>query len=434
MKPLIHNTYPLILILVASSVFRLLFLDLMEFKTDQSYMVYKMAQFWESPEFYLVASKNSAGAHNFPLIYYVFSLLTAPSRNPLVLAFIIAAINVLSIVFFYLFVRKYYGNFVAVASSLLLSLSPWAILYSRQIWTLDLVVPLTVPFYYFLHKLILDKDKRAVWGVALFGLLLAQWHASGIFLLAATVLVLVVGRTKFNFRHLSLGTFFATIPAIPFFFHQIQSTPIFPDLVAYLRTTEESARGFTHIFFTQPFQMINALSMREFVINDWENFTASFPLVATVNIISLLLFPLLLVGIFYVASERKRLLFLVFVPFIVALLLTASRANPFGYYELTIVIPIMIIFGVAFEALNKFTKVQVTGPIILMIILLSNVVFEISFYKFLDERVYVYGQYGPIYRYTDRLTPIELSGLERARAMFDHHNDLNPEFKEVYQD
>src|SRR3989344_2039586 len=106
--------YWIIIIALSASLFRLPFMDLSEFKTDQAYMVYKMAQFWDNPEFYFVASKNSAGVHNFPLIYYVFILLTAPARDPLVLTTIIAAINVISIVFLYLFIRKYYGNFVAV--------------------------------------------------------------------------------------------------------------------------------------------------------------------------------------------------------------------------------------------------------------------------------------------------------------------------------
>ncbi len=432
--------YWVIVIALSASLFRLTFIDLTEFKTDQAYMVYKMAEFHSSPEFFLVGSKNSAGAHNFPLIYYVFALLTLPSRDPLVLTFIIALVNVVAIVFFYLMVRKFYGNFVAVTSALLLSFSPWHILYSRQIWTLDLVVPLTIPFYYFMHKAILDKDGKAIWGVALFGLLLFQWHATGIFLFVTSFLVYLILRFRLSLKHLVLGILLGLIPTIPFFIYQATRSPFCLDCSAYLANQQESQRDFSEVFFSQLFQMTNGLAIKEFMGQDWATFTSGFPLVNLFNFINLLFFFLPFLGIFYILKFKRESSFLILYLLIAPLLLFFMRVNPYGYYELVIVPVVFVVYGLAFKFLYERSKALSVA--VLSIIILGNIVFELSFTKFLNDKELIYGQYGPIYRYTDSLIKEELLGQEnnknsellRAKAMFDYHNDLNPEFKQLYED
>lgn len=421
-----------IVIFLSASIFRLTALDLIEFKTDQANIVLKMEQFYLHPKFFVAGPKTSFYAQNFPLNYYILAAISAPSRDPMVFSGIIALINVLACVLFYLMVRLFYGNFTAVVAALLLSLSPWAILYSRQIWTPDLIIPLTLPFFYFLHRLILKKDQKAILWTALFALLLLQWHPTGMLLSLVAFLTIVVLGVKVNLKYLFLGLLLGLIPAVPYFVHEVTlNCPDCPAYLSYLQKTGEERKFSPEVFF-QPLQMVNGLSTTEFLGEDSENFYQSQPFLKILNIIFILSSMILFTGIAFIKKERKYL-FLLLIVFLALTLTFISKSPPNSYYQLVIAIPIIILYALAIRFI--YNRYKFIGLTVLAVILTANVMYIISYGNFLNQKQFIEGPYGPIYRWTlKELAPLPDSNLAKYQVLFDYFNGLNPQFSHTYRD
>ena len=133
-----------IIIFIAASIFRLSFLDLIEFKLDEARDVYEMERFWSDPYFIQRGTIQSTGIYNPPLWYYFLAIISWPSRDPQYLSFMIALINCVGVAGFYWVIQRFYGQFVGVSAGLLMAFSPWAILFSRKIWAPDMILPLVV--------------------------------------------------------------------------------------------------------------------------------------------------------------------------------------------------------------------------------------------------------------------------------------------------
>lgn len=431
----------IIIILIAASAFRLTALDLIEFKTDQANIVLKMEQFYSHPRFFMFGPKTSIPAQNFPLDYYVLAAVSIFSRDPLFFAGIIALINVIAIIPFYLIVKNYYGNFTAVVSALLLSLSPWTILYSRQIWTPDLIIPLTIPLFYFLHKLILGKDQKAILGTAASSLIMLQWHPTGVLLATAVCLTLILLRVKINIKYLIFGLILGLIPALPYFVYEITSNPLCPDCTGYMSyvTEVQNDRKLSQEFFTQPFQMINGLAVIQFLGESGVDFYQYQPFLKLLNIIFIISSGILFIAVYFVLKER-RFLFLLLLTLLVSILLFITRSSPYDYYQLVIALPVVVLYALSIRYIYSYSKA--VGLIILAVILTSNILYIYSFDSFLNQKEDIEGAYGPIYRSTLRRLSNKLestknfanSNLNKYQILFDYFNDLNPAFKSNYQD
>lgn len=426
-----RTTVWVIIIFLAAAIFRLTALDLIEFKTDQANIVLKMEQFYQHPKFFVAGPKTSFFAQNFPLNYYILALISAPSRDPQILTFIIALINVIACVGFYLMMRTFYDNFTAVVAALLLSFSPWAILYSRQIWTPDLIIPLTIPFFYFLHKLILDKTPKATLGATFFALIILQWHPTGMLLGFVGLLTIVMLKVKINIKYLLFGLILGLIPAMPYFVHEVtRNCPDCPAYLSYFQKTGEE-RKFSLEVFIQPLQIINGLSTMQFLGTDIEDFYQSEPLLRPVNIIFILLSPVLFISIKYIRQNR-RFLFLGLVVILTLIFNFISRSPPYSYYLLTAAIPIIILYALAIRYHKVF------GLVVLTTILASNIFFLVSFTNFLNKKEYINGTYGPIYRWTTNKLSDELesthSNKDKYQILFDYFNNLNPQHSNTYKD
>ena len=159
------------LIVAVASVFRLTNLDLMEFKIDEASNLFLASRLINDQSILPAGTATSIGILNPPFFIYFLIPITFVSQDPKFAAFIIALINCLSIGFLYLVINKYYGQKLAVITSLLIALSPWSILFSRKIWPPDLVLPFAVVIFYSLHKTILEKNTKC-WIVLIASLVL----------------------------------------------------------------------------------------------------------------------------------------------------------------------------------------------------------------------------------------------------------------------
>lgn len=391
-----------ITIIIVASIFRVFYLDLIEFKFDEAYYIYQLTQFKLSHVASFHSGISSSGMHNFPLFHYILIFLGIFSIEPQWFSFEIAIINVLLVGFFYLFIKKFYGNIIAVSSSLLLATSPWAILYSRKIWQPDLILLFLLPAFYFLHRLtILNNIKRTSFLLFLFLTLLWQEYFAGFYLLILTPIILSVGKIKFSYKYALFGFMLGLIPALTYISYNLSSTPFCVDCRAFFSYQGE-ARVFDLNNFIRPSQILTGLYFENSLGNNMPEFLQIYPILKILNYVFLMEFLLFLFGIYYILkfqAKYKFILFYLLIPVIYFL-----TKNPARMYYFIVLMPVMLIlFGSAFQLFFKLTKnltLKIVISLLLVTIIGSNLFFVYSFYQFLDSKKVIDGDFGAIYPVT----------------------------------
>ncbi len=413
-----------VVIFLSAAVFRLTALDLIEFKLDEARDVYEMELFWQNPTLLERGTIQSTGVYNPPLWYYFLSVISAPSRDPQYLSFMIALINCVAVAGFYLVARRFYGQGVALASSLLLAFSPWNILMSRKIWAPDMILPLLVPLFFFLNKLILEKDKKSILGVVVFALLLAQLHASGVFLTITVIIIItcitVIQRTKVNFKYALLGLILGLIPLLPYINYQIKTgCEDCRNYSAYQEGEAAAVPFFDGNAFLRPFQFVNGAGWDNVLGNDgFRDFKERNPLVGMFNFVFLIEFLLLPVGVFYIWKQRREWWSLVGLLILIPVIYFLTKTPSHLYYFL-IISPITILiytFGIFYlggKAHLEGVRAHLPGVTLIAIIIIINIIFEIMFYKYLSETKVIPGDYGATFSVVKEMAG-ERRGLERA--------------------
>lgn len=155
-----------------------------------------------------------------PLYYWVFGpVLAVGGYHPLIGALFFALVGSLIPVLHYYFVKKYISPVAATYSSLLLVVSPFLLLITRQSRFFSLVLPLTylLLYVYFRQKTV-SSTKSIVMTGFLFGVLL-HFHLSPIILLPGLVLTIYLYRAFYSRRALAMAVGAFLIPQLPLMYY-----------------------------------------------------------------------------------------------------------------------------------------------------------------------------------------------------------------------
>lgn len=393
------------ILFLLSSIFRFSNLDLIEFKSDEATTVYQTVQFFEHPFLIQRGLISGTGVYNFPLFNYSIILLSLWSRDPQVLSGIIALINSLLVVVFFLLVKKYYDQLTAIFASLLLTFSPWGVLFSRKIWVQDLIFLFLIPLFWLLHELILRKNTKVVLPLFTILALLTQLHGSGLFLSIVTIFVLLFLRVRVNLKKAGLGILIGLIPAIPYIIFQISSYPLCPDCEAFLKY-QQSFRIFDFNNFLRPFQIISGLGFYFVLGKTYADFIVSYSWVNLLKYIFASGFLVTLMGILFVITKTQKYLFIIIYFVAIPFLYFVTKTPAYMHY-FVIIIPLSILLfafslSTAYSFLrNRFLRASIITYFLLF--LASNLAFLIFFYNFLAVKKQIDGDYGPIYSLTKSL-------------------------------
>lgn len=394
---------PFVIFLIAA-FFRIFNLDLIEFKYDEAYTVFELNQFFAQPYLMQVGPPQSTGVYNPPLFNYIMIVISLFSRDPQFLSFVIALINTIFIVIFYLVVKKFYGQITSLFVSLLYALSPWSIIFSRKIWIPDLLQPLIILFIYFFHLLILEKREKAVLPLFFILVLLPQMHASGLFFLVATFILLLIFKIKINYHKAFLGIGLGLIPAIPYLIRQLTSKPFCIDCAAFFNY-QETARYFDLQNFIRPLQFLGGNNFQVLLGHDYTLFLETLPFNSLITIIFYLELFLPLGGVLYIIFYKRQHLFLLFYPLIIPLFYFLSKTPSYMHYFIILNPFIILLAALSFGFLwNYFKKFNIRFFIAsgFGIILIANLVFNISFNNFLSYKQNIAGDYGPVFPLTKK--------------------------------
>ena len=390
------------IIFILAAVFRLTNLSLIEFKADEALAIFSAAKFWQQPFIASNSGVSSIGVLYPPLSYFLITFLSFLSRDPIFISLIIALINCILIVLFYLVVRKYYGNVVAILSSVWLALSPWAIIYSRKIWNPDLIWLLLLPFFYFLHQLLIDKNKKATLWLFLLLALLMQLQFSGVYLFIVTLVILFIYKIKLDYVKAMGGFLLGLIPALPWIYFNLNSQPFCRDCVALWQYTK-LAKAFEPVHLLRPFQFATGLYFDNLLGQDYQSFLNSFPMVSILNIVFWLGLIFLGLGIYYVFNQQKQWRFLIIYVLLIPLFYLGLRVPAYIYYVVILSPMIFLLLALGFRWLLDLNK-RLTWRLLILgifvIFQIVNVIFNLSFYQFIKTKQVINGDYGPVFAKT----------------------------------
>src|SRR3989338_5315109 len=358
--------WPIVIFFLAS-IFRIFFMDIIEFKADEAYAVYLINNFFLNPQIIPYSSFSNTGLHNMPLSLYTLIFISIPSRDPQFISFAIA-------------------------------FSSWGILFSRKIWSPDLMLLLLIPTFYFLSQLIINKKPKKTLPLFFFITLLPQMHFSGIYFFLVTIIIFFVLKVKVNFRKAFLGILIGLIPALPYIFYNLTSIPFCPECQALFQY-QGASRSFDIHNFIRPFQLLNGSYFDNPLGKDYQTFLNYFPFIKIFNIIFLIEFIIPIIGAILIYRYKKEYLFIIFYVVFIPFFYFLTKTPSYMYYYIIIFPAIILLFVSAFKISFDLSKKKIikTSIICIFALLLTiNFIFELSFYKFLSAKKVINGDYGPI--------------------------------------
>lgn len=389
----------ILVIFFISLIFRVFFLNLIEFKADQAISFFQTYEFYQNPQVISTGLISSLGTYNFPLFNYLLIFLSFFFFDPQRLSFAIALINSFFIVGFYIFIKKFYDPKLAIIASLIMATSPWAILLSRSIWAQDLILVLVFPILFFLHQLVINKKNNVVFPLFALLFLFIQLHSSGIYFLITTVIILIVLKIKVNKKLALLGFIFGLFPAIPYFIFELTSNPFCRDCHVFFSYLN-SPKIFDFYNFLRPFQLLTGLSFQYELGKNFQTMINFAPFLKYLNWFFILESLGLLIGAIIVIRFEKKYFFLILYFFLLPFLFFITRVPSYPHYYVSI-LPISSLI-ISFFILHLLKMNKPLGILIILVILISNVLFESVFYLYLEKNQNITGDYGPIYQLTDQ--------------------------------
>lgn len=210
----------LAVIVAVAAWLRLWRLDLIEFKGDEAIAAWLALQFVKGGALPLAGLMSSVGVTNPPMFIYLLVPMFAVSGDPAVVGVLLVVQSLAAVVICWHIGRRYYGVLAGQIAAALFAVSPWAVIYSRKVWAIDVEPLLTCVVVWALHALVLERKSRAIFWVALIVPCLIMNHFSGFGPFAASLAVLVLFRAKINWRWAAGGLLGATLFAVPYLWFQ----------------------------------------------------------------------------------------------------------------------------------------------------------------------------------------------------------------------
>lgn len=207
-------------IVILAACLRLGRLDLVEFKLDEAKHC-KAALDLLQGHLPMVGSISSLGMAKPPLMTYLMAIPFSISKDPVLATGFVALLNVGAVIGCYLLARRHFGERVGLISSLLFAVSPWAVVYSRKIFTADLLPPFTVLFFGALFAAIIRR--KGHWLILAFFWLacLIQINPVAISYVPLLIMLLVIYRSRVKPLSLLGGLLVFTMMFVPYIYYDI---------------------------------------------------------------------------------------------------------------------------------------------------------------------------------------------------------------------
>ena len=399
-KRLLHSNFIVLFIIFCASLFRVTNLDLIEFKADEAINLFLASRPFFGYNFPPGGTASSVGILNPPLFNYILFPFILLSRDPRVISLSIGLINSLTIGLFYLLVRRYYNSLTAFSASLLFAFSPWAILFSRKIWSQDILLPFFILTLYSLHKIIFEK-KVAYWMPCIASILfLIQMHQSSILFLFPLALFVLRQKMIINIRYIALGFLIGIAPIIPYFLYELANGC--PDCKVILNIHEQLSPQRSLEIFMRPLQILSQGNFNFVLGDDMLIFLKNFPLIYYLRVGLYIEYILIPLSVFLFWRKQRSVRFLVYATLSLPILYFILRFEPFMHYFILLMPLLFLFLGFSFAIYlkNKSRIVRYFFSFIFLLLLMASISFNYAFFKLVKAQKTIKGDYGTIYALT----------------------------------
>lgn len=228
-------------IVAVAALLRFSYLDLIEFKADEAQHLLRSARLVEEGEWPLTGTVASVGIAKPPLMVYLMAIPSLLGRDPRWASAFIALLNVVAVAGLYVLIRRYYGLRPAAIGSLLLAVNPWAVAYSRKVFTADLLLPLNLLLLWGLLRAIVDRRPWG-WASACVSLSLALYLTfSPLPILLVFIAILIIYRERVSWSHLVFGVSLSILIFVPYLYYwNVNGMEGLRDAISSLRTASGS--------------------------------------------------------------------------------------------------------------------------------------------------------------------------------------------------
>lgn len=247
-----------IAIVVLATFLRLWQLDLVEFKDDQAALLRLAEDMGRLGRVPLAGMTSSIGVPLPGTFEYVLAPVVALSRDPRVATAAIGLANVAAVGGTMLWGWRRFSPLAGLVAGLAFAANPWAVFFSRKVWSNDVLAPVAVLLLFCLDNAVIGG--QAAWAVTAFPVfaLGVAFHPS-FALLAPLLLALAVFMVRRRqLKHLAVGLGLAAITGVPYLVYNLHTE------WSYLRVLGSSFGLSTRIDREGPGEVIGLLG-------GWEN-------------------------------------------------------------------------------------------------------------------------------------------------------------------
>ncbi len=198
----VWEIYP---ILGIAAFLRFYQLSTVEFDADQT-ILFRMAR--DAISHGLIPATGTIASIrlvNPPVAFYLYMIPAAISSNPLWGAIFVGFLNVIAVLFTYIFARRYYGRVASIIASLLYATASGPLHFSRFIWQPNIIAPFVVLFMFALFWGVVDRRKGWLFPALVLLGILVQLHITLVILSALLLIALVLSPGTVRLRDLALG-------------------------------------------------------------------------------------------------------------------------------------------------------------------------------------------------------------------------------------
>nr|MDA8216586.1 glycosyltransferase family 39 protein [Dehalococcoidales bacterium] len=212
----------LLIIFVVGLALRWDRLQYAEFSADQAWVINRALDFVANGDFPYAGIRSSVGTAQGPIEIYLLSIPLLISTNPVVATGFVGLLQMLAVVGTFFLTGKYYGRTAGFVAAALFAVNPWALQYSRKMWTPDMMPFFTVLFAYSLHAAVIDRKRYQAALAFLWFTVLFLIHPAAVIYGPVLLAVVVVYWRRIGWRPLLLGAVLALIVASPYLYYESQ--------------------------------------------------------------------------------------------------------------------------------------------------------------------------------------------------------------------
>lgn len=210
-------------IMLVAIFLRLWRLDLVQFRDDQGALMRLAEDMVRLGRVPLAGMTDSLGTPLPPQFEYVLAPIVVLSRDPQLATAAIGLANVAAVGGTLLLGWRWFSPLAGLVVGLAYATNPWAVFFSRKIWSNDVLAPMAVVLMFCLDNAIVGE--QVGWGVAAFPVfaLGAEFHPSFVLLAPIMVVLAAVMLRRGRLKHLATGLGLAVVTALPYVLWEVQT-------------------------------------------------------------------------------------------------------------------------------------------------------------------------------------------------------------------